>query len=399
MTERIQVAVEAAGRTITAGVLYVDTGRTLTSTFQYSPTYLASPDGYQLDPSLPLDGGAHHTSGLPGAFADATPDRWGRNLIRRRLLRERGAVGRLPTDLDFLLGVSDQSRQGALRFARQVDGPYLSDQSDTPKLLQLPRLLRAADRFTRSAETDEDIKTLLDAGSGSLGGARPKASVMDDDVLQLAKFPHHQDQWDVLAWEATALDLARRAGIAVPEHRLLRLEEGAVLLLRRFDRNGQRRIGYLSAMSLLRARDGDTRDYLDIAEEVSLTSSNPAVDLAELWTRAAFNVAINNTDDHLRNHGLLRHRAGWTLAPAFDLNPNPEPAPRQTSIGGETSREGCAAALLAYADHFRLSTGEASRILGRIRRTVADWSQVAVENGIPKSAQPAMEPAFTGGMA
>ena len=394
MTERIHVAVDLAGRTIPAGVLHVETGRTVSSTFTYDPGYLAAKDSYQLDPALPLQSSPSHTRGLPGAFADTVPDRWGRNLIRRRLQRQLGRTGRTPTEVDFLLGVSDRSRQGALRFAREPDGPYLSDQGDAPKLIQMPRLMRAADHVARSSENEDDIKTLLDAGSGSLGGARPKASIIDGDSLYIAKFPHHQDDWDVMAWEATALDLARDAEVQPSAHQLVRLDEGAVLLVRRFDREGERRIGYLSAMALLQATDGQPYDYLDIAEELALTSNNPSADLRQLWTRAAFSVAINNTDDHLRNHGFLRDGAGWRLAPAFDINPNPQQVDRQTSIGGYTDRDGCADALVESADSFGLQPGQVDDILLHIQGAVGRWRPVAASNGVGRPEIELMAAAF-----
>lgn len=394
MTERVQVAVELAGQTVPAGVLHVDTSRGVSSTFAYDPAYLAAGGAYPLDPELPLHSSPSHVRGLPGAFADAAPDRWGRNLIRRRLQQQLGQRGSTPTEVDFLLGVSDHSRQGALRFSRDPGGPYLSDHEDTPKLLQMPRLMRAADRVARASEHEDDIKTLLDAGSGSLGGARPKASIVDGNTLYIAKFPHYQDQWDVMAWEATALDLARDAGVEPSVHRLVRLEEGSVLLVQRFDRDGDNRMGYLSAMALLKATDGQTLDYLDIAEELALVGDRPAGDLRQLWTRAAYSVAINNTDDHLRNHGFLRDSAGWRLAPAFDINPNPYPARRQTSIGGYTDREGCALALVESADSFGLTRGDTDEIVGRIKDALGRWRQVAAANGIPRQQAEMMADAF-----
>lgn len=394
MSERVLVSVELAGRVVPAGVLHVDTARAVNSTFTYDPGYLGASGAYPLDPALPLVAGPSHTSGLPGAFADAAPDRWGRNLIRRRLQRERGPRGRAPSEVDFLLGVSDLSRQGALRFSRDATGPYLSDRGDAPKLIEMPRLLRAADHFARSSESEDDVGALLDAGSGSLGGARPKASILDQGVLSIAKFPHHQDRWDVMAWEATALDLAHAAGVQVAQHRLVRLEEGAVLLVKRFDRSGTHRVGYLSAMALLQADDGQSHDYLDIAEELGAVSEQPAQDLRQLWTRIAFSIAINNTDDHLRNHGLIRGRIGWRLAPGFDINPNPDPSERRTSVAGYTDRRGSAAALLESADSFGLNRQAASQIGNRIADAVSRWHETAASNGISAAQAKEMAPAF-----
>lgn len=394
MTERVHVAVEMDGHTLPAGLLHVDTNRGISSTFTYHPTYLAAHGAFPLSPELPLHSSPSHVRGLPGAFADAAPDRWGRNLIRRRLRQRTGRNGGSPTEVDFLLGVSDQSRQGALRFSRGPDGPYLADHEHTPTLIQMPRLMRAADHVARSDETTDDLKTLLDAGSASLGGARPKASVVDGNTLYIAKFPHHQDRWDVMAWEATALDLARSAGVDTCIHRLVRLDEGPVLLVKRFDREGQRRIGYMSAMALLKAIDGQVLDYLDIAEELALAGHKPAADLRQLWTRIAYSIAINNTDDHLRNHGFLRDTSGWRLAPAFDINPDPEGGERQTSIGGYTDREGCAEALLTSADSFGLDRADIVHILARLRNALTSWRRVAAANGISDDQIDLMAAAF-----
>ncbi len=394
MSERVLVSVELAGRVVPAGVLYVDIGRTISSTFTYDADYLALRGAYALDPALSLSSGPSHTRGIPGAFADAAPDRWGRNLIRRRLERERGRNGRTASEVDFLLGVSDRSRQGALRFSREPGGPFLSDEGNTPRLIEMPQLLRAADQFARSEGSEQDVAALLDAGSGSLGGARPKASILDRGVLFIAKFPHHQDDWDVMAWEGAALDLARAAGMDAAEHRLVRLDEGAVLLVKRFDRRGERRVGYLSAMALLQASDGQSLDYLDIAEELASVSEQPADDLRQLWTRIAFSIAINNTDDHLRNHGLIRGSVGWRLAPGFDLNPNPAQVARQTSVAGFTDREGCARALIESADSFGLDRPAVGQIVTRVAEAVRNWRKAAAANGVSAAQAEQMEAAF-----
>ncbi len=268
----------------------------------------------------------------------------GRKLIdKRRRALQRQTDQRLPsaTDLDYLLGVSDLTRQGNLRFA-QDEGPFLAPGTDVPKLVSLPRLLGAADAVgDRNAGDDlAAVKALLDAGSGSLGGARPKASVRGDNgQLLIAKFPHAADDWDVMAWEQTMLDLAGAAGLRVPTSRLTVVGSRTVLLVERFDRDaGDRRRGYISAMTLLGARDGDDRDYDDIAQHLIESGSAVNRDLAELFARVVFSVAVHNTDDHLRNHGLLRAPGGWTLSPVFDINPHPDlHRPRATSVLGVVS--------------------------------------------------------------
>jgi len=393
MSERIQVSVELDRITMPAGVLHVETGRTLSSTFVYAADYLANRAAYALDPALPLGSGPHHAPGLPGAFADAAPDRWGRNLIRRRLGRE--GITRGLTDLDFLLGVSDATRQGALRFSRDPGGPYMSDREDVPPLLAMPRLARAAEHVARDGGTYADVKALLDAGSGSLGGARPKASVVDDQgVLRIAKFAHPQDDWDVLAWEATALELAGNAGIPVPPRQLVRFGGGAALVLARFDRTPRGRVGYMSAMTLVRGQDGDQLDYLDVAEAMAIVSASPAADLRQLWTRILFGAVIGNTDDHLRNHGFLRVPGGWRLSPAFDMNPDPESTLHQTAISGARQASESISMLRESAGEFGLSAPAVAEISLTIKEATQRWRTVAASHGISAREIDVMAPAF-----
>jgi len=191
--------------------------------------------------------------------------------------------------------------------------------------------LNAAEKLERDEPTSEDLRLLLHGGS-SLGGARPKAHVLDTHGhLGIAKFPAPQnDEWDVIRWEAVALELAEAGGIDVPEQELHVIEDRPVLVVLRFDRDASGRVGYLSAMSMLQARDGERASYLEIAEAIE--ESSPAVNAAlrELWRRIIFTILISNTDDHLRNHGFLRKSiAGWSHSPVFDLNPNPEGAAKQ----------------------------------------------------------------------
>ena len=190
-------------------------------------------------------------------------------------------------------------------------GPFIDPDTVVPKLLELPRLLAAADAVERDPDDQTAVKDLLDAGSGSLGGARPKASVREGERLMIAKFPHRDDTWDVMAWEATALDLAEEAGISVPGRRMTRINGRAVLILDRFDRTPDgRRVPYISAMTLLGRSDGDVSDYTDVCDAISDEGAATALDLEALWRRVAFSVAIHNTDDHLRNHGFPVRRAG-----------------------------------------------------------------------------------------
>ncbi len=245
MSRSIDVYLTTPTADLLVGRAYIAAKRRgVATTFRYDQTYLADrTTAFPLDPSLPLFSGQHAVAdGLPYCFADCAPDRWGCNLIRKRLrgLDEVAArTQRDVTEIDYLLGVTDCTRQGAFRFTEPdsgPQGPFLAEDSDVPKLLELPRLLHAAEQV----ELDEDDlgadKELLDAGTGSLGGARPKASVRDGNRLLIAKFASPRDEWDVIAWEKTALDLAERAGIRVPSRSLRRINGKAVLLLDRFDR-------------------------------------------------------------------------------------------------------------------------------------------------------------------
>ena len=324
-------------------------------------------------------------SGLPGAFQDCSPDRWGRTLItkgRRGSALADGRTMEALTDVDFLVGVSDLTRQGALRFRAEHSGPFLGEGAEVPRLLDLPALLRAADAASR----DDDfaaIKQLLAAGTGSLGGARPKASVRDGERLLIAKFPHPHDDWDVMAWEKTALDLADAAGIAVPPSQLVRIEGRSVLLLERFDRRALTRVPYLSAMTLLGAQDNDSHDYLEVAEALPEVSAATTADLNELWRRTAFSILVNNIDDHLRNHGFLHVKGGWRLSPAFDMNPHPDAATaRQTGVAGAHHREEALGALLDSASAFDLTLASGQSVLAEVASAVSTWQQVAGRNGI-----------------
>ncbi|MDR1768925.1 MAG: HipA domain-containing protein [Propionibacteriaceae bacterium] len=381
------VYLELGGDTVLAGKLYPHLRRgSLSSTFNYDLAYLTNPSAYALDPELPLAAGSQPvTSPLPRSFLDASPDRWGRNLIRKRVQHE-SRQGHQPLrtldERDFLLSVADVSRQGALRFALREGGAFQHPGQEVPKLVSIPELLAASVAVANDAPDNQTaIKRLLDAGSASLGGARPKASVMDGRRLLLAKFPHPNDEWDVIRCEATALDLAQQAGLSVPRHRLIEINAQAVLLLDRFDR-ADARIGYQSAMTLLRLNDGDVADYLDVADQLALASSAPTDDLASLFRHVAFVYAINSTDDHLRNLGLLRTGAGWRLAPSFDLNPSPS-SQHMTSVSGQSTLSDGLAALRECAEAFDLTKATADRVLTTVRQVVAQWPSLAAKNGVP----------------
>lgn len=389
MNSRIEVDLDPPDGPVHAGTAHFSSRRGTTfTTFTYAPQYLARQGAYALDPALPLTSGSHPVPGLPGAFADASPDRWGQRIITRRQNRDARDAGRTPgtvTAVDLLLGVSDLTRQGALRF-RSEDGSYVHDETDVPKLIELPRLLDAARRFEKSDGEDQSaVKELLDAGTGSLGGARPKASVRDGDQYAIAKFPHQNDQWSVISWEAATLDLAERCGIQTPTRRLEWIGGGPALVLGRFDRKGPARVGYISAMTMLQESDGNGGDYLDLAETMDEFSEDAVADRLELYRRIVFSVAVNNTDDHLRNHGFLRGRSGWRLSPVFDVNPHPHDSPRQTSLGGALMRSDVATSLGEYGEYLVRRPADRDRVIREVEAGVSMWRAAAERAGVQEA--------------
>lgn len=407
------VYVDTSGDPVLVGTLIFDAAMRrragITSTFTYDPNWLAGSDAYAIDPALSLFGRSSTVPGLSGCFQDCSPDRWGRNLVEKRLralaLRE-GTGQRTLTDVDYLLGVADLTRQGALRLRHSSasepttpSGPFVDPDTIVPKLLELPRLLAAADAVERDPDDQTAVKNLLDAGSGSLGGARPKASVRDGERLMIAKFPHREDDWDVMAWEATALELAEQAGIRVPGRRLVPINGRAVLILDRFDRTAEgHRLPYISAMTLLGKSDGDVSDYTDVCDAISDEGAATSRDLEALWRRVAFSVAIHNTDDHMRNHGFTREPGGWTLAPIFDVNPNPEAtSTRVTGIDGARTIGDEALGLESLAVECRLKDTRRSEIVTEILHAVANWEKVATGHGVGASEITRFERSFNSG--
>lgn len=373
----------------------------LSSTFVYQPAYVALDGAYAIQPDMPLRLTTYHAQGLPGALRDSAPDRWGRHIVLREhqaLAARDGVAPRAIDDVDYLRGVSDESRQGSLRFRTPGDSRYLSAAGTVPPVVQLPRLLSASRAAERDATSLVALKELLDAGSGSLGGARPKASVLADGELYLAKFPHHSDDWDVMAWEKTALDLAACAGISVPTRRLVRIGDANCLLVRRFDREGVlvrgRRLAYLSGMSVTGTSDGERGDYAVLGEAMESLTSKVSTQLESLFQRVLFSIAIHNVDDHLRNCGFLRINGSWELSPLFDVNPEPSLArERATAIFGEVgSGEVQGARDLAAA--LGISAQKARQCASRICHAVSQWRPVARKNGCREREMQLFEPVF-----
>jgi len=401
----VQVYVAVGGGDVLAGTLYSHRRRGLESaTFTYTSTYLGTPGAYALDPELPLTSGALQTRvgrALFGALTDCAPDRWGRTLLTRReaaLARADGRATRTLGEIDYLLGVRDDLRQGALRFRAGADEFLASDDTGVPALTDLSALLDLAARADSDTADLADLQRLIRVGS-SLGGARPKAHVLDNNGrIAIAKFPSaNHDTWNVMAWEKVALDLAERSGIDVPPSRLLNLAGRNVLVIDRFDRTSTAdRIGYVSAMTMLEASDGDQRSYLEIAEVIENSSARATAELHQLWRRIVLSVLISNTDDHLRNHGFLHERGDvWRLAPAFDLNPNPAPGLKYLSTAiGDADDSASLSSALSVAEYFRLSEAQARATMREVAAAVSRWRHVAGLHQLPASEIAAMEPAF-----
>ena len=401
------VHTELEGVTYPVGHLWIREGRrgAFGATFQYADVWLEKKNAFAIDPLLPLvSPGPFHKDRLFGAIADSAPDRWGKTLMARAERFRAGRENRAPRhlrEIDYVLGVSDVARQGALRFSHPEKDGFLARASEAavPPLVDLPRLLAASQGFLDNPDNEEDLRILLAPGS-SLGGARPKASVKDNGGhLSIAKFPKKDDLYSVGAWEHLALTLARDAGIRVAESTLLSVEGHDIVLLNRFDRDGERRTPFLSAMSLLDGVDQEPRSYLEIAEVIRRFGAQARADLSELWRRMVFNILVSNTDDHLRNHGFLyAGRGGWTLSPAYDLNPVPvEVKPRflSTAVGEDPDDTSASLELaLEVAEYFDLSREEARHTAGQVAQATSRWAERAQGEGIRGTEIDLMSSAF-----
>ncbi len=406
METAVLVYVEIDGTPHLAGRLWarVRKGRE-SATFEYDASWLAYANRFALEPALTLGPGPFHTTSgrlLFGTIGDSAPDRWGRVLMRRAERRRAERVGetlRTLMEIDYLLGVDDEARQGALRFASQEGGLFLAEHEAAriPPLIDLPQLLSAAEHVVGDTDSDEDLRLLLAPGS-SLGGARPKASVWDrDGHLTIAKFPHKDDEINVVLWEGVALRLAAKSGIPVPDWRIEYVLNKPVLLLRRFDRVQGERIPVLSAMSMLGASDNESRSYLEFVDALRRYGAGPVRDMHELWRRIVFNILISNTDDHLRNHAFLYTGPdGWQLTPAYDLNPVPtdiKPRVLTTAIDFD---DGSASLDLAMSvvGYFELNENKARAIAAEVGMAVRTWREEAARLGLTQAEINRMASAF-----
>ncbi len=375
--------------------------------FAYEKSWLDRGQAQLLDPDLQLFTGTQYLNTDKknfGIFLDSSPDRWGHLLMKRReaiaaRLEKRTEKTLFPED--YLLGVFDQQRLGALRFKLSEDGPFLNDNSDlaAPPWTSLRELEFASTQLEKETLSDrESLKWLniLLAPGASLGGARPKAGVTDEKGnLWIAKFPAAGDRADTGAWEMVANELAKDAGIDVATGQVKQFNDKRhTYLSKRFDRIGtKRRVHFASAMTLLGRSDGaEGVSYLDIAGFIIKNGADPKRDLEELWRRIVFNIAVKNTDDHLRNHGFLLAAGGWSLAPAYDVNPNDQGLGLTLNIS-ETDNALDFGLAISVAKYFRIEKN-AETILKRIRRSVTKWKTVAKKYAITASEISGMARAF-----
>ncbi|MCA0049300.1 type II toxin-antitoxin system HipA family toxin [Mesorhizobium sp. B283B1A] len=376
---------------------YDQQGSRESAAFEYDASWLKAADGFSIEPGLPLVTGPqfHRKSGdgsvFHNAIADTEPDGWGRRVIqrdhakRRQEARRAGNVAetRPLNAMDYLLAVDDMSRIGALQL-KDEEGRYQRAAEEgrrtTPPLIEIGQLLAATHAVETNTETATDLAYLRGRGT-SLGGLRPKCSVVDDDGrLAIGKFPSVADDRSVTKGEVLAMILARKAGVEAAETRLIDSDGAPVALIRRFDRtpNGNR-LMYVSAATMIGAESGDAGEhsYTELVDMLRRHGSQPAADIEELWRRIAFSILITNVDDHLHNHGFIHvDRGQWRLAPAFDINPFPERVrDLKTWISEETGPEAKIDALMSVIAYFRIKTDRAKTILAEVERAVSTWRE------------------------
>lgn len=400
-----RVTLQIDGVDVPVGTLYAHARRGVeTASFRYDASYLADARSFALAPDMPLTEGPIHAQGMPmfRIFEDCMPDRWGRNLMlraERQAARNEGRAARTLFEANYLAGVSDEARQGALRLWSEGEAVTASAEG-VPREVRIPDLLSAADKA--ATDLDADVGDLVAAGS-SLGGARPKASVRDEHgLLNIAKFPKADELAveDVCAWEKTALDLAAACGIRVSASRIVRVRGRAVLLLERFDRDGAWRIPYMSGMTAIQGNDGGTYSYLELVEFLEEEGSEPDADIRELWCRILFSCAIGNTDDHMRNHGFLRDGRGWRLSPAFDINPTAGDNPKYLRSAIDLDNfEARPEAAVEACEWYRLGHREAVAQAHEMARKLKGWRRAAIANGITKVSIDHMASCFEAGIS
>jgi serine/threonine-protein kinase HipA len=376
--------------------------------FEYNKEWLEKGLYQLLDPDIEFYSGPQFPVDKEnfGIFLDSMPDTWGKTLMKRREAqdaRARNEKAKTLYEIDYLLGVYDESRMGALRFKTDPDGPFLDndDQNPTPPWSSLGDLQEAVNQLEGDTQNDairQWIAVLIAPGS-SLGGARPKANILDNDKnLWIAKFPSKTDMVDKAAWEFLTYKLATACGIEMAESKLEKIAgQYHTFLTKRFDRKNGGRIHFASAMTMT----GNTEEtlksfspsYLDIVDVIENYGTNVAENLHQLWRRIIFNIAVSNTDDHLRNHGFILNEKGWELSPAYDLNPSIEKDGLALNIDTDDNALDFELAK-SVGEYFRLKDDEMDAIINEVLEVVKDWKSVAEQIGISNREQLLMKPAF-----
>lgn len=376
--------------------------------FEYDRNWIQSEQQRLLDPDIQFFSGAQYPDNKEnfGIFLDSMPDTWGRTLMKRKAAqaaRENNGKTSTLYDIDFLLGVYDETRMGALRFKTNPDGPFLDNNANNPvpPVSSVRELQHAAEQLESDKE-NEAIRKWLDiliAPGSSLGGARPKANVLDEKKqLWIAKFPSKSDSIDKAAWEFLVYELARKAGINMATCRIEKIKgKHHTFFTKRFDRDKQTRIHFASAMTMTGNNEDTIRDnpasYLDIADFIQTHGVNVEENLHQLWRRIVFNIAVSNTDDHLRNHGFILTDAGWELSPAYDLNPSVDKNGLALNIDMDNNALDFDLAK-SVGEFFRLSEFQMNAIIKEVTGSVKNWKKVADKIGISKNEREFMQAAF-----
>lgn len=391
------------------GILSAHQGKGRKSfSFEYEKEWLKSNQSFLLDPDIQHYSGPQFPVSKEnfGIFLDSMPDTWGRTLMKRRasaLAKVQGKSSSNLYEIDFLLGVYDESRMGALRFKLDPNGDFLDNtaHSPTPPWSSVGQLQHAVDLIESDKDNDEVQKWLaqLIAPGSSLGGARPKANIIDEhNHLWIAKFPSKNDTTDKAAWEYLSYQLALKAGIIMSESKISKISgKYNTFFTKRFDRLKSDRIHFASAMTMTGNNEdilrNKTASYLDIAEVIQQYGVNVKEDLAQLWKRIVFNILISNTDDHLRNHGFILCDKGWMLSPAYDLNPSIDKNGLSLNIDMENNDLDIELAK-SVGEYFRLNTVSMQTIILEVQQAVKQWELLANEIGISRIEQEMMRAAF-----
>ena len=376
--------------------------------FEYNKNWIKSKNQMLLDPDIQFYSGPQYPNNKEnfGVFFDSMPDTWGRTLMKRRAAQEAATIdekAKTLYEIDYLLGVYDESRMGALRFKTDLNGPFLdnNNQTPTPPWSSIRELQDAAHNFENDTKSDEARQWLaiLMAPGSSLGGARPKANIIDNDKnLWIAKFPAKNDTTDKATWEFLAYQLALKAGINMSECKIQKVTGNYhTFFTKRFDRENGERIHFASAMTMTGNNEVNIKDhqasYLELAEFIQNHGSNVESNLEQLWRRIVFNIAISNTDDHLRNHGFIIKKEGWELSPAYDLNPSIDKDGLALNIDMDNNALDYDLAK-SVGMYFRLDENQMNTILSQVLEAVAQWKEIATKIGISNKEIELMEKAF-----